>query len=103
MATLVQPRPGDDIRRPNVPSAANRLPAIADYEQVDRDIIATLGPTLGWFAALGVAILCLLIGAPGGTCQTHEALGAGGFPPPVMWGFYIVPFVCWVGIGHAGT
>ena len=52
MATLVQPRPGDEVPRPNIPAANNRLPAVADYEQVDRDIIATLGPTLGWFAAL---------------------------------------------------
>ena len=33
--------------RPNVPSATVRLPAVKDYEQVDREIIATLRPTLG--------------------------------------------------------
>ena len=87
MATLVQPRPGDDgVHRPNLPSASNRLPAVADYEQVDRDIIATLGPTLGWFAALGVAILCLIIGASAWTYQIYEGLGAAGYHPPVMWG-----------------
>ena len=59
MATVVQPRRDDNVPRPNVPSAGNRLPGVRDYEQVDRDIIGTLRPTLGWFAALGTAVLCL--------------------------------------------
>ncbi len=59
--------------RPNIPSAGNRFPAIRDYEQVDRDIIGTLRPTLGWFAALGVAILCLLIGIARGRTRSTRA------------------------------
>ena len=88
---------------PNVPSAAVRFPAIRSYEQVDREIAGTLRPTLGWFAALGTAVLCMLIGALAWTYQIHEGLGAAGYQPPVMWGVYIVTFVFWVGIGHAGT
>src|SRR6478609_2256520 len=103
MATLVQPRPDEPVQRPNIASAGNRLPAVRDYEQVDRDIISTLRPTLGWFAALGIAILCLLIGISAWTYQIHEGLGAAGYHPPVMWGVYIITFVFWVGIGHAGT
>src|SRR3954447_1797353 len=89
--------------RPNVASADVRLPAVRSYEQVDREIAATLHPTLGWFALLGTAILCMLIGATAWTYQIHEGLGAAGYQPPVMWGVYIVTFVFWVGIGHAGT
>src|SRR3954453_12938520 len=101
---LVLPRGGGEpVQRPNIASAGNRLPAVRDYEQVDRDIINTLRPTLGWFAALGIAILCLLIGITAWTYQIHEGLGAAGYPPPVIWGVYIVTFVFWVGIGHAGT
>ncbi|HSQ28862.1 MAG TPA: NrfD/PsrC family molybdoenzyme membrane anchor subunit [Gemmatimonadaceae bacterium] len=88
---------------PNIPSAAVRFPAIKNYEQVDREIAGTLRPTLGWFAALGTAVLCMLIGATAWTYQIHEGLGAAGYQPPVMWGVYIVTFVFWVGIGHAGT
>jgi molybdopterin-containing oxidoreductase family membrane subunit len=80
-----------------------RFPAIRDYEQVDREIAGTLRPTLGWFALLGVAILCMLTGALTWTYQIHEGLGAAGYQPPVMWGVYIISFVFWVGIGHAGT
>ena len=61
MATTATPLPGG--QRPNIPTAAVRFPAVRDYEQVDREIAGTLRPTLGWFAALGIAILCLLIGA----------------------------------------
>ena len=88
---------------PNVPSAAVRFPAIRSYEQVDREIGGTLRPSLGWFAALGTAVICMLIGALAWTYQIHEGLGAAGYQPPVMWGVYIVTFVFWVGIGHAGT
>ncbi len=63
MATTVTSYP-DSARpggpRPNIPSAGVRFPAIRDYEQVDREIAGTLRPTLGWFALLGVAILCML-------------------------------------------
>jgi hypothetical protein len=78
MATVVQPRRDDSVPRPNIPSAGNRLPGVRDYQQVDRDIIGTLRPTLGWFAALGTAVLCLLIGIAAWTYQIHEGLGAAG-------------------------
>src|SRR5215210_6050920 len=106
MATVVRPRVDERderVQRPNIPSAGNRLPGVRDYEQVDREIIGTLRPTLGWFALLGTAILCLLIGISAWTYQIYEGLGAAGYQPPVMWGVYIISFVFWVGIGHAGT
>ena len=102
MATSAAPH-SDGAMRPNVPSAAVRLPAVKSYEQIDHEIIGTLNPTLGWFAALGIAILSLLVGVLCWTYQIHEGLGAAGYQPPVMWGVYIVSFVFWVGIGHAGT
>ena len=89
--------------RPNIATADVRLPAVKSYEQVDREIGGTLHPSLGWFALLGVAILCMLIGASTWMYQIYEGLGAAGYHPPVMWGVYIVTFVFWVGIGHAGT
>ena len=58
MATAAKPY-SSTKQRPNIPSASVRLPAVVDYEQVDREIMATLRPTLGWFALLATAILCL--------------------------------------------
>ena len=63
MATICELPTARADQRPNIPSAGVRFPAVRDYEQVDREIAGTLRPTLGWFAALGIAILCLLIGA----------------------------------------
>ena len=109
MAATTAPIPGypDDAsrreHRPNIPSADVKLPAVKSYEQVDREIGATLHPSLGWFGALGIAILCMLVGAFTWTYQIFEGLGAAGYHPPVMWAVYIVTFVFWIGIGHAGT
>ncbi len=105
MATMATPRRDDDREpRPNIPSASNpaaRRPRLrAGRPRDHRDAAARRS---GWFALLGVAILCLLIGAGAWIYQIHEGLGAAGYNPPVMWGVYIITFVFWVGIGHAGT
>jgi Ni/Fe-hydrogenase subunit HybB-like protein len=104
MATIAQPgRPGEMVPRPNVASANRQLPGVADYEQVDRDIGASLTPTAGWFGALAIAVVMFLWGAGTWTYQIYWGLGNAGYNPPVMWGVYIISFVFWVGIGHAGT
>ncbi|MFN9201728.1 MAG: NrfD/PsrC family molybdoenzyme membrane anchor subunit [Gemmatimonas sp.] len=103
MATLAQPTRGTGIRGPNIASADVQLPAVENYEQVDRDIIATLGFTKKWFLGLSAAIVAMLIGASAWIYQIYWGLGQAGYEPPVMWGNYIITFVFWVGIGHAGT
>ena len=100
MATVAPPSVGAP---PNIPSANIQLPGVQNYTQVNDDIIATLRPTGKWFAGLGFAILCMLVGAAAWTYQIYMGLGVAGYAPPVMWGVYIVTFVFWVGIGHAGT
>src|SRR5512146_2239436 len=102
MATVAKPTARVDLG-PNLPAANIQLPAVANYQQVNDDIISTLRPTKAWFAGLSIAILCLLIGASAWTYQIYMGLGVAGYAPPVMWGVYIVTFVFWVGIGHAGT
>ncbi len=103
MATTAAPFPPAEELRPNVASADVHFPAIKTYEQVDKEIINVLRPSLGWFMLLSIAILCMLIGAATWMYQIYEGLGVAGYQPPVMWGVYIVSFVFWVGIGHAGT
>jgi Ni/Fe-hydrogenase subunit HybB-like protein len=106
MATAVKsyPRAGDQpAPRPNIASANVQLPAVRDYEQVDNEITSTLHPTVAWFGGLAVAVVCMLIGASAWTYQIYWGLGQAGYAPPVMWGVYIITFVFWVGIGHAGT
>ena len=106
MATLAQPghvNDPDEPKRPNIARAGLPLPAVKDYAQVDREIMATLRPTKAWFTLLMVAMTCLGIGASAWIYQIYAGLGVAGYNPPVMWGVYIITFVFWIGIGHAGT
>ena len=75
-----------------------------DYEQVDREILATrCARRKGGSRRSASRSCCLLIGGAAWTYQIHEGLGVAGYNPPVMWGVYIITFVFWIGIGHAGT
>ena len=91
-------------RAPNIAKAGLQLPAVKDYEQVDREIIGDAAADQGLVRGCSrVAIICLIIGGTAWAYQIHEGLGVAGYNPPVMWGVYIVTFVFWIGIGHAGT
>jgi Ni/Fe-hydrogenase subunit HybB-like protein len=35
--------------------------------------------------------------------QIYKGIGVAGIRRPVFWGFYLVNFVFWIGISHAGT
>jgi Ni/Fe-hydrogenase subunit HybB-like protein len=56
-----------------------------------------------WFLATGVAgaLAAFLLFATG--YQLARGIGIWGVNIPVAWGFAIVNFVWWIGIGHAGT
>ncbi len=60
-------------------------------------------PPKAWYVALGVSLALLgLLGAMVGYLFL-TGVGVWGNNQPVGWGFGIVNFVFWVGIGHAGT
>jgi len=61
------------------------------------------GMPIGWWVVLGIA-LCLL-GVLGASTAwlVWNGTGIWGLNVPVAWGWAIVNFVFWVGIGHAGT
>jgi Ni/Fe-hydrogenase subunit HybB-like protein len=56
-----------------------------------------------WFPIFGAALslLLVLIGSIG--YLVWEGIGIWGLNNPVGWGWAIINFVWWVGIGHAGT
>ncbi|NND71814.1 MAG: polysulfide reductase NrfD [Rhodothermales bacterium] len=58
---------------------------------------------LGWLAAFAVANIGLLILVTSIAYLFWNGTGVWGLNNPVGWGFAIVNFVFWVGIGHAGT
>ncbi|PIZ65351.1 MAG: hydrogenase, partial [Candidatus Marinimicrobia bacterium CG_4_10_14_0_2_um_filter_48_9] len=51
--------------------------------------------------SLAVSLLMLLVGTVG--YLVWEGTGIWGVNNPVGWGWAIVNFIWWVGIGHAGT
>lgn len=68
------------------------------------DVLRVMDPP-GWrylFIA-GVALLSFLWGLALFVYQTYVGLGVAGYQAPIFWGVYIVTFVFWVGIAHAGT
>ena len=73
--------------------------------QIDAVVAAPLDafPPRRWWIALAVTLTMLSIGAFCVAMTLFKGLGLWGVNQPVAWGFDIVNFVFWVGIGHAGT
>ena len=72
--------------------------------QVNRDLLAPMeGASLGYWLLLGISVA--FVGLAGGIWiyQVYRGLGIAGYYHPIFWGAYIVTFVFWVGIAHAGT
>ncbi len=62
------------------------------------------GPAPAWWRwAFLVSLAGLVLGAAMVTYQISTGVGVWGVNHPVMWGWAIVNFVWWIGIGHAGT
>jgi molybdopterin-containing oxidoreductase family membrane subunit len=58
---------------------------------------------IGWLVGFGIAfvLVMILFGSIG--YLFVKGIGIWGVNVPVAWGFAIVNFVWWIGIGHAGT
>ena len=67
------------------------------------DLVLTRPFGLMWLAAVGLTgtFVCILTLAA--TYLFARGVGIWGVNVPVAWGFAIVNFVWWIGIGHAGT
>jgi molybdopterin-containing oxidoreductase family membrane subunit len=72
--------------------------------KVNRDLLRVMeGASAGYWLLL--LITMGFVGLAGGiwVWQVYKGLGIAGYVHPVFWGAYIVTFVFWVGIAHAGT
>jgi Ni/Fe-hydrogenase subunit HybB-like protein len=67
------------------------------------DIVLTRPTTLGWFAGFTVAFSLLGVMTIAIGWLIIKGVGIWGINVPIGWGFAIVNFVWWIGIGHAGT
>ena len=66
-------------------------------------IVLTRGTPLGWFVGFGIAFAFMMLFLMTVTWLLIKGVGIWGINVPVAWGFAIVNFVWWIGIGHAGT
>ena len=75
------------------------------YAEVTRDIAlpTETKPSRWWYAAMTLATLALLAGAWALYETFAYGLGTWGINNTVAWGWDIINFVWWIGIGHAGT
>jgi molybdopterin-containing oxidoreductase family membrane subunit len=74
------------------------------YERIRRDLFRPLSGISRSYAV--TTLIAFVVGACGLIAwgyQLHSGMGVTGLQRPVFWGFYIVDFVFWIGISHAGT
>jgi molybdopterin-containing oxidoreductase family membrane subunit len=66
-------------------------------------IVLTKRAGRGWYVGLGLSFLLLMMLLYSIGYLLIIGVGIWGINVPVAWGFAIVNFVWWIGIGHAGT
>ena len=66
-------------------------------------IVLTRGTTPGWVFGFLIAFSLLMLLNLVVTLLMVKGVGIWGIRIPTAWGFAIVNFVWWIGIGHAGT
>jgi len=81
-----------------------RSPYAPPESRINADVMAvTKGGGWQYLLLLGLAVLGVIQAAFTLALQTYDGLGIAGYQSPVFWGVYIITFVFWIGIGHAGT
>ncbi len=109
MASITNDIPAASALDNTVENPKQRAPLILGeptFTSVTRDVTNLAlkpKPPLAWKIAFGISLLLLgyLVALIGYLLTT--GVGIWGNNQPVAWGFPIVNFVFWVGIGHAGT
>lgn len=66
-------------------------------------VILSRGTTKGWVLGIFISLMFLGIFLLAVTWLFIKGVGIWGINIPVAWGFAIINFVWWIGIGHAGT
>jgi len=73
--------------------------------QISKEILNPMetNPGLWWYIAFGISSLAALFGFYAIYITVSQGIGTWGVNNSVGWGWEIVNFVWWIGIGHAGT
>jgi len=66
-------------------------------------IVLTRKTLRSWYIGFGIGFILVMVLLYAVTYLFIEGVGIWGLNIPVAWGFAIINFVWWIGIGHAGT
>ena len=89
----------EEIKRPPMVTGSPTFKSITD--DITKPVLTKAPSWWGIAFGLSASVSMLLIGMIG--YLVWEGVGVWGLNIPVGWGWAIVNFVFWVGIGHAGT
>jgi len=79
-------------------------PELLPYQRIREDLFRPLsGISRNYAVATVIAFVVGIAGLMAWGYQLRRGMGVTGLQRPVFWGFYIVDFVFWIGISHAGT
>ncbi len=97
----------EQLGRP-LSSSLGRVPVLAPghtYESINEKIGSmVLGKTpRGWIVGFAAAFAFLMLFLFSVGYLFYKGVGIWGIRIPIGWGFAIINFVWWIGIGHAGT
>jgi molybdopterin-containing oxidoreductase family membrane subunit len=76
---------------------------IASVTDKISSIVLTRGTPPGWWIGFGLAFIITMVLLYAIVYLLAKGIGIWGVNIPVGWGFAIINFVWWIGIGHAGT
>ena len=72
-------------------------------KEINRDLLSgVLGTPKWWIFSVAFLSLVFLTGVGAFGWMLNKGVGVTGLNRPVMWGFFMVNFVFWIGISHAG-
>ena len=102
------PQPSESLLAKVKPAPLERRPIVEnnrDYAWITDKIcrIVEERTPLWWWVCMAVAIVTASFTAMGLVYLVSTGVGVWGLANPVNWGWAIVNFVFWIGIGHAGT
>src|SRR5258708_3469968 len=94
------------VNSPEIRRLARGLGPGHSYESVTdkiASIVLTRPVSIGWLAGFSIAFTLMMVLMGSIAWLITKGVGIWGINIPIGWGFAIVNFVWWIGIGHAGT
>ena len=103
MSSAVQPVVQQQLGENQVPPLMGPGLTYRSITEKLSDVVLSGHIPTSWFVALAIALMG--VGSLTISAAVLLAIGTGiwGITIPIGWGFAIINFVWWIGIGHAGT